>query len=340
MKAVYMINGEVGLRQEPMPLIQRDTDVLVRVSYASICGYDIMTMRGEAAQDPTGCIGHEASGVVEKVGKGVFEEDLQPGARVTMECYQHCMMCEMCRGGMEEYCLNPGGKANLMRECVVMDKSQIYALPENVSLKEGSLVEPLMMGMHAVEKCKLEAGKTLLILGGGAMGQIMLKLATLAPAAKIVVVEPEAEKRAMALAHGATGVIDPKGENLLTRVSELTEGLGFDAVIEASGSRRSANIAFQTLRRGGALVFFALYGMEFNLPLNLFQLYWKDASIHGVCVPANHFPKLLGLVPRLRLESVITGLYPFAEAKRAFGDKAAGGHCKVMLEFAGEGMGK
>ena len=191
--------------------------------------------------------------------------------------------------------------------------------------------------MHAISKARLDWGKNLIILGGGAMGQIILKLARQYPLGKIVVVEPVAAKREMAKRFGADVVLDPSGCNLVTEALLLNGGMGYDAVIEASGSRGSAQTALNIVARGGSVVYFGLYGMDFNLEVNLFNLYWKDATISCVCVPSGYFPSAIAIAGRLRLEEVVTGLFPFSQGIQAFAEKASGIHAKVMLQFDEEG---
>ena len=224
-----------------------------------------------------------------------------------------------------------------MTEYISIDAKQAFLLPTEVSLPAGSLIEPLMMAMHAISKARLDWGKNLIILGGGAMGQIILKLARQYPLGKIVVVEPVAAKREMAKRFGADVVLDPSGCNLVTEALLLNGGMGYDAVIEASGSRGSAQTALNIVARGGSVVYFGLYGMDFNLEVNLFNLYWKDATISCVCVPSGYFPSAIAMAGRLRLEEVVTGLFPFSQGIQAFAEKASGVHAKVMLQFDEEG---
>lgn len=220
-----------------------------------------------------------------------------------------------------------------MTEYLILDQDMVYRLPEGVSLRAGSLIEPLMMAMHAVRKAQIGYGKNVIILGCGAMGQIILKLTRQHPVGKIVVVEPDASKRNAAYRFGADVVLNPHAGNLLSEALMLSDGKGYDAVIEASGDRASAQNSINLVARGGSVVFFGLYGMEFNLELNLFNLYWKDASVSAVCVPHGQFPAALRMAARLNLEEVITGMFPFEQAIEAFGEKEKGGHAKVMLEF-------
>lgn len=319
----------------PEPSAPGPNELLIRMAYASICGYDMMMLAGRAAYPLNGMLGHEASGIITAVGERVKPTDFQVGDRVTLMPYSPCGQCDACRSNRPHFCIESGGQTDFMTECIAVDQRLVYRLPDNVSLKAGCLTEPLMMAMHAAAKARLEFGKTVLILGAGAMGQIILKLVRQHPVGKIVVVEPVAAKRAMAAKFGADIVLDPTDTNITSEALLATGGVGYDAVFEVSGDRESAQMALSLVARGGSVVYFGLYGMDFNLEVNLFNLYWKDATITCVCVPSGYFPAALAIASTLKLEEVITAIFPFSKALEAFEEKANGQHAKVMLEFPG-----
>lgn len=317
----------------PAPGPPGPEEVLVRMAYASICGYDMMMLSGRAAYPKDGMLGHEASGVVAAVGSQVRPEEFSAGDRVTILPYAACGQCDACRSNRPHFCINPGGRSDLMTEYVCLDRRMVFRLPPAVSLRAGCLTEPLMMAMHAVGKARLTFGSSVIILGCGAMGQIILKLIRQHPVGRIVVVEPDAAKRQAALRFGADLALDAVNSNLMSEALLANDGMGYDAVLEVSGSRASAQMAMNLVARGGSVVYFGLYGMDFNLEVNLFNLYWKDASISCVCVPSGQFPAALAMAARLQLEEVITKIFPFSQAIQAFEEKATGRHAKIMLEF-------
>lgn len=306
-------------------------EVRVQTAYTSICGFDMMTVRREVTQGQDGSLGHEASGIVVEVGAQVDPQFAVPGDRVALEFHVPCGVCPLCRDGESAYCINPIGYLDYLSDTICVHQTQVHRLPENVTLQQACLTVPVMMGMRCIEQAHLRPGGDLLILGAGSMGLTILKLARRHPLGKIVVVEPVQRKRQLAQQFGADVVLDPNHGSLLAQCMQESNGRGFRSVVEASGSPKSARLAFQLLTRGGHLVYFALYGLHFELNTNQFQLYWKDASFHGVGVPSHTFPAALRLLPQLRMEEIITGLYPFDRALEAFEEKALGHHAKVML---------
>jgi 2-desacetyl-2-hydroxyethyl bacteriochlorophyllide A dehydrogenase len=331
MKAVFLDHRHVWLEEVEEPSIQLPTDVKVKVCYASICGYDMMVYRGEASPSPGFVVGHETSGVVVDIGRRVT--GISIGDPVAFKLFLPCGYCTMCRNNMPSYCLYVGSFSMQMREYMVCPQDLLQPLGNQISLKAGCQIEPLTMGMCCLNKANLAYGKTMLILGGGAMGLLILKLATMSSVSKIVVADPHPEKRDMALKFGASAVFDPRLSDFFNQLMDYTGGLGFDNVVEASGSRSSARLAFHLLARGGHLIYYGLYGMNYELPLNLFNLYWKDAYVSAVYPSTTIFQQAADIAPRMTLEDLITAEYPYEQAADAFAEKATGKHAKVVLDF-------
>ena len=333
MKAVHLKKGIVSICSRPDPVLRTPHDCIIKTAYASICGCDMMTFRGEADEPNDGFIGHEASGILVQKGEAVSSE-FEIGDRVVLEPFLRCMRCNECRSGRVEYCENKTVTTTMMAEYIVVDERQVYKLPENISLKAGCLTEPVIMGLQAVSNANIDKGKNVIILGGGAMGQIILRLAHLYPVSSVIVVEINERKRKMAKEAGATAVINPEKENVVAAVMDLTNSRGGDCVIEASGSRRSAELAIHLTARGGSLVYFSLYGADFQMTINPFSLFWKDITLRGCFVPAFTMQKALEIMPRVNMEEVITAVYPFEQAPEAFDAKYKGDHAKVALQFS------
>ncbi len=331
MKAVYLEWENVGLEDCPEPKLRTPFDVKVKICYASICGYDMMVYRGAASPAPDRSVGHESSGIVVEVGAQVTS--FCPGDHVTFHLFIPCGTCIMCRRNMPSYCTDSQSNSSQMREYVVCDQSFLQLLGPKLSLKAGCLIEPLTMGMRCLEKANLSSGRNALILGGGAMGLLMLKLIKLHPIASVAVADPSPKKRELALSFGSDAVFDPFAPEFFKNAMDFSDSLGYDSVIEASASQSSTKLAFHFLGRGGHLVYFGLYGMNYELPLNLFNLYWKDAFVSAVYPSFTIFQNAVDIAPRLALEELITAVFPFECAADAFREKAGGKHAKVMLDF-------
>jgi len=246
-------NRKILVADVPEPQITSVTQVKVRVAYASICGYELMIYKGTAGENPNDALGHEASGIVTEVGSQV--SSIRVGDHVTLNPYSYCGYCENCLRGLPSYCMNLSLTVPaFMSEYVVLEQEQVLAIPEEMPLLEGCLIEPLSVCLRAIEKAKLGYNRNLLIIGGGAMGLLTLQAAQLHPVEKIVLLEPNAEKRKMAREMGATLILDPSGEDVYYHLMDATGGMGFDAIIEASGNSQCVTFGFNLLARGGNLV--------------------------------------------------------------------------------------
>lgn len=330
MEKVLLDNRRVWLKDVPEPELQTDTDVKIQVCYASICGYDMMMYRGQASPGPVFQVGHEVSGIVLETGRRVT--GYKPGDWVVVRLDTPCGQCEMCREGKPDYCVNMQVQDGGMQERLVCSQTVLCHLG-NLSLRAGCLIEPLTMGMCSIERARIRGGERVLILGGGAMGLLMLKLLKLYPVSEVVVTDPNRKKRQLAESFGAVRTFDPGSTRYVEELNGYCGSKGYDVVIEASGNPASAKIAFHLVGRGGRLVFFGLYGMNFELPVNLFSLYYKDALICAVLPSTTLYPAAVKLAPRLNLEELITAEFPYQKAAEAFQEKAKGAHAKVMLKF-------
>lgn len=331
MKAAHLFEKKIIVRDINEPKINDDEDVKIKIAYCSICGYDMMVYNGTASSEKNGIVGHEASGVVVECGKAVTS--LKPGDNVVISLFSPCGICEECRNNRPVYCVNPYTESSSMREYVVCHQNSVQKLG-NVSLKEGCLIEPLTLAIHATSKVRIGGGEKVLILGGGAMGNLLLKTLALTPVGSIAIADPHHNKREMALSFGADAAFDSKDDEFIQKTLEFSGSLGYDVVIEASGNQASAKTAFHFLSRGGRLLFFGLYGMDFELPINLFNVYWKDAQIMALYPDVNLYPKAINMAPKIRLSDIITAEFPLEEAPQAFGEKATGRHCKVLIRVS------
>jgi (R,R)-butanediol dehydrogenase/meso-butanediol dehydrogenase/diacetyl reductase/L-iditol 2-dehydrogenase len=300
--------GRIGIVDLPAHPLGSE-DVRIRVAYAAICGSDPHLAEGFFGTEVPIGLGHEISGVVEAVGDGV-RTGVKVGDRVAGNFLRFCGSCRACRDGRQQFCDNiqdynrPG-----MAETVTWHESQVYVLPDSVSLLDGCLLEPVSVAVRIADKTNVRPGDRVLVCGGGPIGQLALQVMKMYGATSLTLVEPIAERRAMALRSGADHVIDPIGESQATRVAQITDGLGYDVVIDASGSTHAV--------RG--LLDLADY------------LYLKELTLTGVFVSPYAFPRALQILPRLRLSEFTEAVFDFDDAVGAFEAHVSGRHPKVVI---------
>jgi len=264
-------------------------DVLLHVAACGICGTDRHIMHGEFDTVPPVIIGHECSGQVLAVGEGVTT--LAPGDRVAIDPNMPCGMCRPCRRGQVHLCQHltavgvdmDGGFAELM----VAPEAQCYRLPEGVSLEEGAMAEPVACCLRGIDQAGISVGDRVAVIGGGAIGQILVQLARAAGASWLVLSDPVAERRTMALSLGVDAVVDPTREDPLAAGGTL-EG-GADVVLEAVGSIRTTRQAVTWAAEGGTVIWFGVTppGDLAEIEPNL--VFRKELTIRGARInPFTH----------------------------------------------------
>lgn len=310
-------------------------DVRIRIVYSSICGSDPHVAEGFFRRDVPFGLGHEVSGIVAELGESATRSGLAVGDRVACNFLKFCGTCVPCLDGRQQFCENlrneyrrPG-----MSEEVVWHESQVYRLPDSVSLREGCLLEPTSIAVRIADKARLRVGDRVAICGGGPIGQLAMQILRRAGATSLTLIEPVESRRELALETGADHVIDPITEDQAARAEEITGGRGYDVVVDASGSPRAVAALLDLVTPGGTLVYGAMYPHDFELPLNLAHyLYQRELTLTGVFVAPYAFPRALQLLPHLQLAALSRAVFPIEQAADAFAEHLSGRHPKVLLQ--------
>ena len=325
--------GKLDCVELPMPQIQRDDDILIKIAYSSICGSDPLMLNGNM-DVPVGIgFGHEMSGTIVDMGKGCNKRGLKVGDKVT-GCFVHfCGICENCRAGREQFCT--ASKQNIVptqAEYVVWSEDQVYKLPDGADLKTAALVEPLTISMRAVDKAEIHLGDNVAVSGGGGIGLMVLQLCKMAGASEVTLIEPVEGKRELGLALGANDAIDPIDADLLQQIAEIVPG-GYDVVIECSGSGVAAETALDIVRSSGHIVYLAMYPIQYRLPLDLSKyIYHKELRLDGLFLATYYFDPAIRMLKRMKLDPIIQKVYKLAECRQAYSDQLSGQYAKIVFD--------
>jgi 2-desacetyl-2-hydroxyethyl bacteriochlorophyllide A dehydrogenase len=276
MKAVVKTRrgiGNIELLDVDVPKIGSD-DVLIEVKAAGICGTDIYIYHDRHPYNPPVILGHEFSGVIVKTGKCV--KGLNVGDRVTSETHAYmCDHCFYCRSGRYNLCPNRlgfgYGTDGAFTKYVKVPAKIIHKLPENLSFEEGTLTEPLCVVTHAIiERGDIKAGDVVLITGPGPIGILAVQVAKLYSPSHLLITGLSRHEHRLKLAEklGADRGIDTERQDLTEIVRSLTDGLGADVVIEASGAQAALNQALNVVRRDGHVILIGLYGAPIQIDLD------------------------------------------------------------------------
>jgi (R,R)-butanediol dehydrogenase/meso-butanediol dehydrogenase/diacetyl reductase/L-iditol 2-dehydrogenase len=324
--------GQVGVVDFPEQALGPE-DVRIRVAYSAICGSDPHLAEGFFGTDVPLGLGHELSGVVEALGERATRNGLRVGDRVAGNFLRFCGTCRPCQEGRQQFCENiqeynrPG-----MAETVTWHESQVYRLPDDVTLLKGCLLEPTSVAVRIADKTRLRVGDRVAICGGGPIGQLALQVLKMHGATSLTMIEPIAERREMARRHGADHVIDPIADDQYALADAITAGRGYDVVVDASGSVHAVRGLLDIAAKGATVVYGAMYPHDFEMPLNLSDyLYLKELTLTGVFVSPYAFPRALQVLPYLELDELTQSVFDLEDAAAAFETHLSGRFPKVVI---------
>ncbi len=272
-----------------------DDEVLVKVEVCGVCGTDVHIVEGSSRSTPPVVLGHEYAGVVEDLGRKV--RGVSAGQRVAVDPNIACGRCHYCRRGLVHLCSElkalgvdiDGG----MAEYCVVPANQVYVLPDGMRSEVSAFIEPVSCAIHGIDRANVHTGDTVVILGGGTVGLIMLQLARSAGAARTIVVEPLEHKRAIATRLGADVMLDPTELDPKSAVFDLTS-VGADVVIECVGKPETMELAVELARRGGTVEFFGVCPIGATIPVEPNRVYFKELTIVGSYVNPYTFSRAIG----------------------------------------------
>jgi len=262
---VYRGKGRVAVESVPIPEIG-EGELLFRVAACGICGTDIKKIQHGFIAPPQ-ILGHELAGTVVKVGRGVAK--FKPGDRVVSFHHIPCDACFYCQRKLFSQCAgykkvgltagfdpNGGGFAEYVRAMPWIVERGMIALPADVSFEEATFVEPVNTCLKAVRKARIAKNETVLVIGQGPIGMLLMLLAKY-EGAEVFTSDPMPGRRAASRRFGAKDSLDPAAHNLLEEIRYRTDGRGADAVLVAVPSPALVPEALALTRPGGRILLFA-----------------------------------------------------------------------------------
>jgi len=324
--------GKVEVIDFPDPELG-DDEVKIRVAYCSICGSDPHLFEGLFGNDLPIGIGHEMSGVIEALGKNATIKGLKVGDKVACNFVHACGTCWYCQNGLQQFCTGRGKRYGPgMAEYVIYHESMVYKLPDEVSLREGCLLEPVSVSVRALDKLNNKYGSRVLVSGGGPIGQLALQGARLRGAADLTMVEPVASRRELAKRFGAKHVIDPMNQNLYDEAMKITEGRGFEYIMDFTGSGAAAPGLLEIACRGGMVLYGAMYPDGYKLPVDMLNhLYRKELTLTGFLISPYTFPRTVQIIKELDLKPLTECVFDLKDVAAAFEMHLSGKYPKVLV---------
>jgi (R,R)-butanediol dehydrogenase/meso-butanediol dehydrogenase/diacetyl reductase/L-iditol 2-dehydrogenase len=322
--------GAVDVLDVPLREIG-DDELLIKVAYCAICGSDPHVVGGIFGWEAPFGLGHELSGIVAQVGKNA-KNGFKVGDRVAGNFRNYCGACYYCTNGLEQFCENATEEPG-MAEYVIWNEKQAVKLPDDVSLKEGCLIEPVSVAVRVMDKTHIKIGQNVLVSGGGPIGLLNLQLISIYGAANLTLLEPNPARRELALKYGAKYVFDPLTDDVKAEAMKITDGRGYDVILEVSGIPSAAEAMLDLAAKNAQIIYVAQYPRDYNLPLNLYdQLYMKEVSLTGTFVSPYAFSRTAQIIGRLDLEDLSSVVFGIDEAKEAFEAHLSGKYPKVLIQ--------
>ncbi|WP_138418813.1 zinc-dependent alcohol dehydrogenase family protein [Sinomonas gamaensis] len=284
--------GDVRYEQRQDPEILAPTDAIIRLAATCVCGSDLWDYRGINTVDQPTPMGHEYAGVVEQTGDAV--QEIKVGDFVVGSFFASDNTCAICRAGFQSRCENVefagagGAQAELLR--VPLADGTLVATP---GMPDEDLIPSLLAasdvlgtGWYGAVAAEAGPGKTVAVVGDGAVGLLAVLAARELGAERIIAMSRHEPRQKLALEFGATDIVTERGDEGVARVKELTGGLGAHSVIEAVGTQEATMQAIRSTRHGGHVGF---VGVSHGVQIPGDELFFAEIHLHGGPAPVRRF---------------------------------------------------
>lgn len=304
-----------------------DDEIVIKVMACGICGTDIHIFDGDegAAATPKGTVlGHEFSGIVTEIGKNV--KNVNVGDRVCVDPNKLCGSCYWCRNAIGHFCENMVGigttvNGGFAQYCKI-PKSQAYKFSDSLSFSEAAMTEPVACCLHGIDLCDIKTDDTVLIIGGGMIGMIMIQLARVSGAAKIIVIETQEDKHSILAGLGADLVINPINEDVSKILSE-NDIERVSKVIECVGKTATMEQAIKLAGKKATVMLFGLTAPNDEIRIKPFEVFKKELTIKASYINPYTQKRALEMIEsgRIDVSSMIYEKIPLERLPDVLADK-------------------
>ncbi|MFI4875425.1 MAG: zinc-binding dehydrogenase, partial [Blastopirellula sp. JB062] len=289
-------------------------DLLVQVKACGICGSDIHGYDGSSGRRiPPLVMGHEAAGVVAQVGSDV--SGFQPGDHVTFDSTVSCGHCFFCRQGRINLCDNrmvlgvscgDYRRHGAFAEYVAVPQNICYRLPEDLPFEHAAMIEAVSIAVHAANRTPLTLGDTVLVVGSGMIGLLVIQAIRLAGAAQVIAVDLDPARLELAKKLGADVALKADAVDVVAEVKKRTGDRGADVALEVVGATPTIQTAIDSTRKGGSITLVGNLAPRVEMPLQ--AIVTRELSIYGSCASNGEYPACIDLMRRgaIQVDPLIT----------------------------------
>ena len=309
----------------PRPIPASD-EVLIEVAACGICGSDVHGYDGASGRRiPPIVMGHEAAGTIVALGAEVA--GFQPGDRVTFDSTVYCGHCDFCLLGQVNLCENRQvigvscteyRRYGAFAEYLVVPARILYHLPPGFSFAEAAMLEAVAVALHGVAVSPVHPGDTVLVIGAGMIGLLLLQAAKAAGAAQVFVSDIDPTRLQLAAKLGATETLCLSGDELTTRLHQLTNNNGVDLILEAVGRSETITSGIDCVRKGGTVTLVGNISPAVTLPLQ--KIVSRQLRLQGSCASAGEYPEAIRLIASgaIQVAPLITAVSPLQQGASWF----------------------
>ena len=302
MKSMLLVKPKVlEITESPTPEISAH-EVLVRVKACGICGSDVHGFDGSSGRRiPPLIMGHEAAGVVEAVGAEVT--NVAVGDRVTFDSTVYCGRCHFCRQGKVNLCddrmvlgVSCGDyrRHGAFAEWLNVPSHVVYKIPETLSFEHAAMIEAVSVAVHATEIAKLKSTDSVLIVGTGMIGLLLVQAVAQSGCQRIIAVDQDDQRLALAAKFGATTCLNATEVDVQELIQAETNGEGVDVSFEVVGATVTIGTAIGSVKKGGTVVLVGNLAPQVEIPLQ--SVVTREIKLLGSCASAGEYPKCIELM--------------------------------------------
>ena len=338
--AIFHSAHKVTITDKEPPKCQAG-DVLVKVSYASLCASDIRVFKGEKKAVAGVIPGHEFSGLIEDVGKQV--KDFNIGDKVSLCPILSCGTCTFCVTGMRNRCekrktlgydIDGGFAEYALIPKEIIELKHLFKLSSNANLKIAALVEPLACVMNSIQSINLQKEDSLIIIGGGPMGLMHGILAMHFGLSDITIIEPEKNRRDLAKMIGINKAVEPEND-VVDFLNRNHKPEGYDKVILSVGITELVNLALTLSKKKGNVNLFAGFPIGKDAFVDVNSIHYKELTVLGTQnATLKNYLDILAIIGDLNnIESLITNVYKLDQVPAAYEDRLNLKGVKSIIDF-------
>ena len=326
MKALVLTAyNRLAIEEVSLPSVTAD-ELLIEVAACGICGSDVHGYDGSTGRRiPPIVMGHEAAGTVAALGASVT--GFAVGDRVTFDSTVFCGSCVFCDRGEVNLCnrrevigvsCTEFRRSGAFAEYLAVPARVAYHLPEDLSFEQAAMLEAVSVALHGVAVSHMPVGATVLVIGAGMIGLLLLQAARTAGAARVLVSDVDETRLDLARAMGADAALQATGVALTAQVLAETDDLGVDLVLEAVGREETIGTGIDCVRKGGTVTLVGNLSPQITLPLQ--KVVSRQIRLQGSCASAGEYPEAMRLMASgtIRVAPLISAVVPLSEGPRWF----------------------